>query len=444
MITMQTGSQQSYQQNGAGSHGAASNSSSASLSQTNDNTYLTALVASSVAVPIVAAMITVWIYVAPFSATWYPGIAVPMGAIITLIVWLLFAIPCCRFASARYANRCSYGSLINQLRDLRARLHVLDDRQAGKSGATLSDTCMVALKEARIWCDDIELEIKCKGLCWLLATGYINMWKLLHHTEEALIEIEPIEAIINTAIHDELCLQDSNVSSSEVLLDKLRMAVKRLSPSATVYLTKQSREQEASTGSLSKGNPSQSDPEVEARATLREVRRTLNEYRDNLWEGLIRTRNRLMMIVVITGFLAYILLSLSIVLNVGPKYVVAGATFFLVGAIVGLFNRLHLETQSNNTAVNDYGLSMARVIATPMLSGLAAVGSVLVITLLTGAMETGAVQKSLLEDLPSIYSISPWHIILAAIFGLAPNLLIGMLQQKAESYKSDIKSSKAS
>ncbi len=27
---------------------------------------------------------------------------------------------------------------------------------------------------------------------------------------------------------------------------------------------------------------------------------------------------------------------------------------------------------------------------------------------------------------------------------LAPNLLIGMLQQKAESYKSDIKSSKAS
>ena len=50
----------------------------------------------------------------------------------------------------------------------------------------------------------------------------------------------------------------------------------------------------------------------------------------------------------------------------------------------------------------------------------------------------------LCEKMESIYSISPWHIILAAIFGLAPNLLIGMLQQKAESYKSDIKSSKAS
>jgi len=234
MITMLPGSQQTYQQNGAGSPGAASNNSSASLSPTNDNTYLTALVASSAAVPIVAAMITVAIYVAPFSATWYPWIAVPLGAIITLIVWLLFAIPCRRFASAMYANRCSYGSLINQLRDLRARLHVLDDRQAGKSGAPLSDTCKVALEEARTWCDDIEWEIKCKGLCWLLATGYINMWKLMHHAEEALIEIEPIEAIINTAIHDELCLQDSNVSNSEVLLDKLRIAVKRLSPLATV------------------------------------------------------------------------------------------------------------------------------------------------------------------------------------------------------------------
>ena len=179
---------------------------------------------------------------------------------------------------------------------------------------------------------------------------------------------------------------------------------------------------------------------MEARPTLREVRRTLNEYRDTLWEGLIRTRNRLMMIAVITGFLAYILLSLSIANDADPSYVVAATIFFLVGAIVGLFNRLHLETQINN-AVNDYGLSMARVMATPMLSGLAAVGSVLVITLLTGAIQNNL---KLPDDISGIYSINPWHIVLAAMFGLAPSLLISMLQQKAESYKSDIKSSKAS
>ncbi len=438
--SIQSGSQQTYQQNGAGSPGAASNNRPAGFIPTNDNTYLTALVASSAAVPIIAAMITVAVYVAPFSATRHPWIAVPLGAIITVIAWLLFAIPCRRFASAIYANRCSYGSLINQLGDLRTRLNVLDGRQQGNSGAPLSDTCKIALEEARTWCDDIERELKCKGLCWLLATGYSNMWKLLHHAEEALIEIEPIEAVVNKAVHDELCLQDSNIGNGEILLDKLRIAVKKLSPSATVYLTKQPREQEASSDPQSKGNQSQRDSEMEARATLREVRRTLHEYRDNLWEGLIHTRNRLMMIVVITGFLAYILLSLPIVNDVDPPYIVAATIFFLVGAIIGLFNRLHLETQINN-AVNDYGLSMARVIATPVLSGLAAVGSVLVITLLTSAIQNGL---KLPDNIASIYSINPWHIVLAAIFGLAPSLLISMLQQKAESYKSAIKSSKAS
>ncbi len=434
------GSQQTYQQNGAGSPGAASNNHHDG--STGDNTYLTALVACSASVPIVAAMITVAVYVAPFPATWHLWIAVPLGAIITLIVWLLFAIPCRRFAYATYANRCSYGNLISQLHDLRERLKVLDGRQQGNSGAPLSNSSKMALEEARISCNDIDCELNCKGFCWLLATGYINMWKLLHHAEEALIEVEPIEVVINKAVHDELCLQDSNISNSEVLLDKLRIAVKKLSPSAAVYLTRQSRQQEVSSDLQSNGNQSQSDPEMEARATLREVRRTLNEYRDNLWEGLIRTRNRLMMIVAITSFLAYILLSIPIVDDADPSNVVAATTFFLVGAIVGLFNRLHLETQINN-AVNDYGLSMARVIATPVLSGLAAVGSVLVITLLTGAIQNSLKLPNDI-DIKSIYIINPWHIVLAAIFGLAPSLLISMLQQKAESYKSDIMSSKSS
>ena len=84
---------------------------------------------------------------------------------------------------------------------------------------------------------------------------------------------------------------------------------------------------------------------------------------------------------------------------------------------------------------------MARVIATPVLSGLGAVSSVLVITLLTGAIQTSL---KFPDDFTGIYSINPWHILLAAVFGLAPSLLIRMLQQKAESYKTDIKSSKAS
>ncbi len=414
----------------------------------NDNTYLTALVATSAAVPVVAAMVTVASYVAPFPATWHEWIAVPLGAIITLVVWLLSALPCRRFASAVYANRCSYGSLFNQLRDLQSRLCALDDkrRKDPENPLVKSDAYQIAFTEIATWCEDIERELKCRGLSWLLATGYINMWRGLHHAEEAMIEIEPAEAVLNKAIHDELCLQGSNMNNSEELLDKLRIAVKMLSATGTRYLIKQPREREDDDESEGSGHQNQAPQserttiEMEARAILREIRHTVNEYRDNRWEGLIHTRNRLMMMVIVTSFLAYVLLCLPVVNEVNTSYVIAATVFFLIGAIVGLFNRLHLETQSSN-AINDYGLSMARVIATPVLSGLAAVGSVLVFVLLANAIQNGL---NITDKITDIYSINPLHLILAAIFGLAPNLLIGLLQQKAESYKSDIQSSKAS
>jgi hypothetical protein len=413
-----------------------------------DNTYLTALVAIGAAVPIVAAMVTVSAYVAPFQIIKHTWLAVPIGAVITLLLWLICAIPCRRFARACYANPCSYGDLVNQLRELYAILHVLDAKQQAEPNDPLvkSDTFKIALREIHTYCDDVGIELRCEGLCWLLATGYISMWKLVHHAEEALILVEPLPVVLNSAVHDELCLQDCNLRYSEELLDKLRTAVKTLSPLGVKYLTKQPRKQESSDDLQSNGNngqyvqPDELRAELEARTTLREIHRTINEYRDSLWEGLILTRNRLMSIVVITGFLAYILLCLPILVQVDSNYLVSVAIFFLVGAILGLFNRLHLETQTNS-AVNDYGLSMARVMATPVLSGLAAVGSVLVVTLLTNAIQKGI---NFPDTFTGIYAINPWNVILAAIFGLAPNLLVSMLQQKAEGYKSDIQSSKAS
>ncbi len=72
--------------------------------------------------------------------------------------------------------------------------------------------------------------------------------------------------------------------------------------------------------------------------------------------------------------------------------------YFLIGAPVGLFNRLYLDA-STETAVEDYGLSAARLLHTPLLCGL------------------------------------------AAVFGLTPSALISRLQSEAEKYKSDLKSS---
>lgn len=46
-------------------------------------------------------------------------------------------------------------------------------------------------------------------------------------------------------------------------------------------------------------------------------------------------------------------------------------------------------------------------------------------------------------QLPAIFSLDPRLLLTAAIFGVAPNLLIKGLQQKAEEYATELKSSTA-
>ena len=50
--------------------------------------------------------------------------------------------------------------------------------------------------------------------------------------------------------------------------------------------------------------------------------------------------------------------------------IVSVAAIYLVGTIVGLFNRLAAES-GGETSIDDYGLSGARLLLTPALSGLA-------------------------------------------------------------------------
>ena len=107
---------------------------------------------------------------------------------------------------------------------------------------------------------------------------------------------------------------------------------------------------------------------------------------------------------------------------------------------MGLFNQLYLDA-SAETATEDYGLTTARLLHTPLFSGLAAVGGVLLIPILTSGVN-GA-QPSL--SLAKVFNLTqtPFSFVLAAIFGLTPTVLISRLHQEAEQYKADLKSSES-
>ncbi len=190
-----------------------------------------------------------------------------------------------------------------------------------------------------------------------------------------------------------------------------------------------------------------------ARGTIREIRHTLNEYRDLLWEGIIRSRNRLMGGVFITSLATYVLLGVAILaalpLGTGPQdersALLAASAYYIVGAIAGLFGTIYrLSTAkadgATRTDVDDYGLTMARLISTPLLSGLAGIGGAIIYNTLVIQVASSAS-----FTLSAIFSLNRLdYLIAAAAFGFAPSLLFQGLQQRSNNDVSALQSSKAS
>jgi hypothetical protein len=173
----------------------------------------------------------------------------------------------------------------------------------------------------------------------------------------------------------------------------------------------------------------------------------------------------------LTGVITYVLLAFAV--NLDERHaialnnpVVSAAAIYLVGAVVGLFNRLHVES-GDDAAGEDYGLSKTRLLLTPILSGLAAVGGVLITGMLSGIVDVNAITPTpaIAADLGSkafeigpdaqitrvglslhdIFNLRdyPFSLVLAAIFGLTPKTFLRRLHQASEQSKLDLKSTAA-
>ena len=429
--------------------------------------YCASLFECVMVVPIIASAVTIGLYFssAPIAPGWQP---VVFGALFTYIAWLIISVFVTYFSTFEGGNVHSYGLLTTRLRQLEARLDEIDFQSLDGNSKKLAEYQLVALKEAKETVADLKSYLYKfpAGLQWVLALGYINAWGKLHRAEEALIEVEPVEVVIREALHDKLAIQGSRISNRDELLKKLRQAVKELNPAMEsrfkMYQPEEDNEEirelkkavkkiAAKVGidlddDLSdKGTENQgisAEAEARARLTMREVRRVLNDFRDHQWEGLIRARNQLACTIFVAGLMTHILLCIFILSGYPTKNeYLAAAAFYMVGAVAGLLGRIYRESQIS-TGFDDYGLSLARLVAIPILSGLAGVGGVLLFsTLLSAEPITSTTNFSL--SFANIFALyRPEYIIAAAFFGLTPNLIIRGLQQRSERYISALKSSK--
>ncbi len=473
--------------------------------------YGASLLITGVLMPFIASVATIVVYIAQpidffqhmfpllpvYTSDWYAPV---YGVLLTGLIWLVSALFSCYATTAGGANMGSYAQMRERWLRLKARLDLHEDTHGNLTeldidklqkdvGLDISEPYQKqALREAYALCRGISRNL-CSadtGVRWVSGSGYTSTWELIHRAEEALLEVEPVETVLRGAMHDMFAIKGSTMNNGDELLDKLILAVQDLDPLASEYFNehqpdksrdrllnklihtindeKEVLHQIADRFSIfvkHSDNSTDADDEIEAvtptdkkmqakaRFVLREIRRTLNGFRDGIWDGLVRARNRLLGTIALTGVVTHILLCTAILADTinGPSMnrdaIIAATAFYIVGAIAGLFGRFYNELSSSKGG-DDYGLTLARLIATPLLSGLAGVGGVLVTALVYSKLVAGAGDTSA-TLLSNIFGLKATiYLLVAAVFGLTPNLIIRSLQQQAEKYVSDLKSSKGS
>jgi hypothetical protein len=357
--------------------------------------------------------------------------AVVIGIVATTAVWLIGALLARGLVTASRAQVRAFGELLERLR-------TLENRAAGITATSADEKA--ALSEATTHLAHAAIELRGEGkdaaLRWALASGYMSVMRGLHRAEEALIMAESTDEVVGDAVHDVLSLEGSAIGNRDRLINILRICVRDLSPAAA--------EAFLDLGSPGKNAPSADLTPRQSREALREVRFAVNEFRDDRNDGLIRARNRLVWTMLAVGITTYLLLGLALFANVSIPYVQSVAVFYLVGAIVGLFNRLRIEA-GKTSAVEDYGLSQARLVVTPLVSGLAAVAGVYLIAVTPALFTTGTDASTQPPALSAVFDLAanPLGLLYAAIFGLAPSTLTNRLALASTKLEQDLQSTEA-
>lgn len=388
-----------------------------------------------------------------------------VGSEIAAAIAIIGAIPLRMLATVRMAQTRTYWELRRRSEQLRGRLRVVEHDLAGADWTTQK---RMAAAEANKQLVEVKRALlrppsrsQTNGLEWVSAMGYVSLWRRVDRAEEALIDLEPRELVLSDALHDKLRMAGAGIKKDQ-LEPALDAAVKMLDATAfdQYFAPKMSQppgESDLSAVSgvsgvalhLSLANQSPpmpggsprtlADPEQLARAILREIRHGLNSYVEDAMEGIVRVRNRLWRAILLTATVTFLLVGLAILNDVPKPQLIGASVFFLVAAIVGLFNRLRLQANADS-AVEDFNLFEARLVHTPLISGLAGVAGVILVAIAPAASGQPPVSVGGVFEL-STNSLG--LLAVAAAFGLAPDRIIGPLQDQTEKLKSQVKAGKA-
>jgi hypothetical protein len=387
-----------------------------------------ALVAPLPLVPFVAALFSVAGFLAPAELVagtrplTVAGLTVAPALVDLLLAWAVLALIwlLLGYTSAARASSSSYASL-------RAHLDDIDVRYASCCGlgadAARRPACQLVDMHRRAIAERIDRP----GPAWVLGVGYLALWSRVYRAEEALLLVDDRDRVISHGLYNVLSLTGSKVENADALVCRSGHVLALLGR-----------------GTATDEVPYPPSDEGGARQDLATMLRAVHDYRHHRWAGLISARNYLVAVVGLTSLTVYVLLWLAIAMGSQRDTIGVVCAYYLIGAVIGLMNQLHSGADSGKVpAVDDYGLSLVRLIVTPLLSGLAAVGGVLIVAMLS-LTQTGSIGTADAQPLVRFLDLAthPLNVLVAATFGLAPKQLMDRLRQQTDEYKEDLQKSR--
>ena len=322
-----------------------------------------------------------------------------------------------RLASPRFANSGVYRELSARHQELASVAATVDGKNDPEAYAVLQSS--LATVDAALAEDGTGGD----GGSWAGGAAYVVVFNFVHRAEQALTKLLPEDAVVQQALYERSGLHGSSVANAQEQIVRLERAIHALGGDA--YLPQQ------------RSGAAPTDKRL-ARGIVQDAQTTVDDFRDSRRRGLVRARNRLFATVVFTGMVAYAGLGLALLAGAGTTQIIAGGTFYLIGASVGLFRQLRQAATADSVTEEDFGLGMVRLVHIPLASGLAAIGGVVLTAYVTALNSASDVPP--LSDVFDI-TLSPLGLVSAAVFGFTPSLLSSSLQSRAEKWKEELKSS---
>jgi hypothetical protein len=171
----------------------------------------------------------------------------------------------------------------------------------------------------------------------------------------------------------------------------------------------------------------------------------LNEFRDDRRAEITRARDRLLLNVLLTATTIFVALVVAMLAGIPRETLIAITAFSIVGSLVGLANAMRLQSGIGR-ATDDYGLFEARLLYTLLVSGIAALGGVLLVGVspALASVLTASAPTTSIPTLAQLFDIAnPAKLLVAIGFGLVPEAFFAGVRRQVDSLRRDLESTTA-